>query len=32
MKKIHNYIDGNLKESGSKNYSSVFDPSKGRDS
>ena len=31
MKKIHNYIDGSLKESSSKNYSSVFDPSKGEE-
>ena len=31
MKKIHNYIDGNLKESSSNNYSSVFDPSKGEE-
>ena len=31
MKKIYNYIDGNLKESSSNNYSSVFDPSKGEE-
>ena len=31
MKKIHNYIDGNFKESSSNNYTSVFDPSKGEE-